>query len=78
MTCNGCRFKEELATLDVEKMVQEQLDLETDLVDEVTATSRRTICCECNQLENSICKVCGCYVEFRLNLAFKSCPKKMW
>ena len=55
--------------------VEQQLALEIDLVSDEVYDRRIDICSTCPSLSNeSTCLHCGCFVEFRARLGYKSCP----
>ena len=35
---------------------------------------RLAYCVECNNLNEGICKICGCFVEYRAAVKYKRCP----
>lgn len=35
---------------------------------------RLTICVGCDKLNEGICRVCGCFVEYRAAISTKNCP----
>lgn len=41
---------------------------------------RLSLCKECDNLLNGMCRICGCYVELRAVMAKHTCPdaKKKW
>jgi len=42
--------------------------------DELLYGKRLEICRACENLYEGLCKLCGCYVEYRAALKIKSCP----
>ncbi|WEG11888.1 DUF6171 family protein [Pullulanibacillus sp. KACC 23026] len=76
--CKACRTVEDILKLDVEQLVAEQLALETDLASDDLRTNRLSICAECSKRSNHTCTLCGCFIQFRTSLAYKSCPIKKW
>ncbi|MBD8069051.1 hypothetical protein F7888_08675 [Bacillus sp. PS06] len=57
------------------KLVEEQLQLETDLVSDDLYEERLNQCKSCPALSGQFtCTHCGCYVEYRAKLAYKTCP----
>jgi hypothetical protein len=47
---------------------------ETIKTDDITYKDRLMICKECDQLNEGICRICGCFVEYRAAISRKSCP----
>lgn len=78
MSCKGCDIQEEARNLDVKSLIEEQLSLEIDLVDPSLLEKRLEKCENCPFKSLHTCTVCGCFYEFRANLAIKSCPKGFW
>lgn len=76
--CKSCKTIEDLQTLDIDQLVQEQLSLETNLVSEELRDQRLSKCEACSKRSNHTCTLCGCFVKFRTSLANKSCPVKKW
>lgn len=75
MTCKGCMGSVFGSSEDIEKLVNEQLELETDLVDDDLYQKRLDICKNCPSLSHdTTCSHCGCFVQFRAKLAYKHCP----
>ncbi len=59
----------------IQKQVEEQLLLETDVVDDALYEQRLEKCKRCpSLLYDTTCAHCGCFVQFRAKLAYKSCP----
>lgn len=49
--------------------------LEEEIKADSTLYSKRLkICRECENLYEGMCKLCGCFVEYRAALKIKSCP----
>jgi hypothetical protein len=46
--CQSCKTIEDLQTLDIDQLVQEQQSLETDLGSEELRTQRLSMCAECS------------------------------
>lgn len=44
------------------------------------AAERWAICQSCEHLytPTNTCKVCGCFMKVKTNMAYASCPKKKW
>lgn len=78
MSCKGCEIKEEAALFDVDALIQEQLSLEIDLVSEDLLAKRLKQCETCPFRSNHTCTKCGCFYQFRANLAMKTCPDGRW
>ncbi|MCU9612621.1 DUF6171 family protein [Caldibacillus lycopersici] len=78
MVCVGCRIKEQVAQLNVDELVIEQLSLEADVLSDEERDERLSICQNCNYLLNHTCSKCGCFVKFRASLPYKSCPIGQW
>lgn len=36
------------------------------------------ICNSCKNLENKICKLCGCYMPIKVAIPFATCPINKW
>ncbi len=73
--CKGC-FRSPIETDEqARKLVEEQLQLETDFVSDDVYENRLEHCKSCPALSGQFtCLHCGCYVEFRAKLAYKKCP----
>lgn len=52
----------------------------TEYVNEDVAEERLTICKACPELiqPSTICKKCGCFMNFKVKLARATCPLKKW
>lgn len=75
MTCKGCQGTIISSTKEVEQLVNEQLQLETNLVDDDIYIERLEACKICPSLSHhTTCSHCGCFVQFRAKLAYKHCP----
>lgn len=75
MTCKGCMNSVIVSSEEVEQLVHEQLELETNLVDDGVYEKRLEICKNCPSLAyDTTCSHCGCFVQFRAKLAYKHCP----
>ncbi|MDC3417999.1 DUF6171 family protein [Aquibacillus salsiterrae] len=75
MSCKGCSASVRMSNQEIDKLVEEQLMLELDLVDENTYHERLEHCLDCPSLVyNTTCKHCGCFVKYRAKLAYKECP----
>jgi len=75
MTCKGCLNTVIVSSEEVEQLVNEQLQLETDLVDDDIYEKRLEICKNCPSLAyDTTCSHCGCFVQYRAKLAYKHCP----
>ncbi|TSB45257.1 DUF6171 family protein [Alkalicoccobacillus porphyridii] len=75
MACKGCLLKEELQNTTVQQLVEEQLKFETDLTNDDVYQQRLRECEQCPSLSHeTTCQHCGCFVQFRARLAYKSCP----
>lgn len=49
------------------------LDEESKVEDNIY-NNRLIICRECENLYEGMCRICGCFVEYRAALRIKSCP----
>lgn len=59
---------------------RETLPPEYGVSDEIYQ-ERLDLCLGCDELENGVCRQCGCFVEIRASMNAKSCPKpgmKLW
>ncbi|WP_407271195.1 DUF6171 family protein [Radiobacillus sp. PE A8.2] len=75
MSCKGCSTSVIVSTQEIEKLVEEQLLLEDDLVTDDLFKERLEHCKQCPSLMyDTTCGHCGCFVQFRAKLAYKSCP----
>ncbi|WP_186578544.1 DUF6171 family protein [Aquibacillus kalidii] len=75
MSCKGCSASVIVTDAEVEQLVKEQLALEVDLVDDRVYIERLSRCQECPSLAyTNTCGHCGCLVQFRAKLAYKTCP----
>jgi len=75
VTCKGCLNSVIVSSEEVEELINEQLQLETDLVDDDLYDNRLEICKSCLSLAyDTTCSYCGCFVQFRAKLAYKHCP----
>ncbi|HIU76349.1 MAG TPA: hypothetical protein IAC62_10730 [Candidatus Pelethocola excrementipullorum] len=45
-----------------------------DKVSEELYEERLNICKDCDNLQNGMCRICGCYVELRAAMKVRSCP----
>jgi len=72
--CRGCKKSPALSEIEIEQLVHEQLQLETDFVNDSTYQNRMKNCESCPSLVARTCVHCGCYVQFRARLANKHCP----
>ncbi|MGB4660845.1 MAG: DUF6171 family protein [Mobilitalea sp.] len=49
--------------------------LSTEIKTEDSIYQRRLDCCaQCSNLTEGICKICGCFVEYRAAMKIKNCP----
>lgn len=78
MSCKGCDRLENLASLEIEQLVSEQLELEKDLASLEQRDNRLSICQDCSYRESHTCLKCGCLVLFRTSLEMKKCPLGKW
>ena len=78
MACVGCEIKEMAAQVDVAELIQAQLSLEVNLVSAEILAERLTTCESCPFRSGHTCGKCGCFYEFRANLANKNCPAHFW
>jgi hypothetical protein len=67
-----------LATVDVNKEIDEQLSIEANLATDEKKEARLAICLGCPFLKNQTCLKCGCYARFRASLEQKYCPIGKW
>lgn len=81
MLCKKCLLTE----IDENEYIKTILDHIASLpveekVTEETYNYRLSICKECENLVNGMCKKCGCFVELRAAKRFMNCPseKKFW
>ncbi|WP_042222945.1 DUF6171 family protein [Oceanobacillus manasiensis] len=75
MTCKSCNRSIAVPANDLHELLEEQLALETNLVDDVIFEERLAECANCPFLINeTTCGHCGCFVQFRARLAYKQCP----
>lgn len=73
--CRGCLTSEIGSMEQVEQLVKEQLQFETDLVSDEIYFKRLQACEKCPSLSSqTTCSHCGCFVQFRAKLAYKKCP----
>ncbi|WP_066715596.1 DUF6171 family protein [Clostridium sp. Marseille-P299] len=79
--CKKCLLSE----IDENKFFQSILDYVANIppnekVNDEVYEQRLSICKECDELVNGMCKKCGCYVELRAAKLFMSCPSehKLW
>ncbi|MBP3235161.1 MAG: hypothetical protein J6M65_12165 [Eubacterium sp.] len=49
-----------------------------DLVEDEVFKARIEACGVCEMLMGATCKACGCFVEFRANTKYGTCPKNKW
>lgn len=69
MSCKGCPEPVMKSEEKIQELVDEQLQYETDIVDNDTYNERMTACENCPSLMyNSTCGHCGCFVQFRAKL----------
>jgi hypothetical protein len=78
MACVGCEIKGNLAKIDVEQLIKEQLELEVDIVSDSVLKERVFKCEICPFRSGHTCAKCGCFYKFRANLGFKKCPDNRW
>ncbi|WP_204502059.1 DUF6171 family protein [Aquibacillus albus] len=75
MSCKGCAASVRMSNKEVDKLVEEQLMLEIDVVDDNVYNERLEHCVECPSLVyDTTCSHCGCFVKYRAKLAYKECP----
>lgn len=75
MSCKGCSQSVIVPEDYIQKQIDEQLQLETDLADDKTYNQRLYKCRSCpSLLYDTTCSYCGCFVQFRAKLAYKNCP----
>ncbi|MFD1848594.1 DUF6171 family protein [Oceanobacillus bengalensis] len=75
MSCKGCSRSVIVSDEYIQKQIDEQLQLETDIVDDETYNKRLATCKKCpSLLYGNTCGFCGCFVQFRAKLAYKTCP----
>ncbi|MFC4321160.1 DUF6171 family protein [Litchfieldia salsa] len=73
--CKGCFRSPLMSDEQVRQLVEEQLQLETNLVSDELYESRLHQCKSCSSLSSqTTCTHCGCFVEFRARLGYKKCP----
>ena len=80
--CRRCLLEDMPDEAALAKSIRELIDL---LPEEKRASAdvnaqRLSICRECDQLQNGMCALCGCYVELRTAKAYMKCPfvPKKW
>lgn len=76
--CKTCIRMKELATIDINNMIDEQLSFEIDIVSDEAKEKRLSICMNCPFLKGQTCLKCGCYARFRASLEHKKCPIEKW
>lgn len=75
MGCKGCSRNIDVSDEFVQLQVEQQLQLETDLVEDELYIKRLDKCNSCpSLLYGHTCGHCGCFVQFRAKLAYKTCP----
>ncbi len=75
MSCRGCQDSAIVSSEEIEQLVNEQLEFETDLVDDDLYEERLEACKSCPSVAyDTTCSHCGCFVQFRAKLAYKHCP----
>lgn len=78
--CRKCLLQEMLESGDFYKTLKANIDAVTgdDRAGDKLYMNRLSICKECNNLADGMCKVCGCYVEYRAVKAKEKCPYGKW
>lgn len=75
LSCKGCSESVIVSDENIRKLVDEQLQFETDIVDNDIYYERLEACKSCPSLVyKTTCSHCGCFVQFRAKLAYKHCP----
>ncbi|KAB8130504.1 hypothetical protein F9U64_14260 [Gracilibacillus oryzae] len=75
MSCKGCQASVIVSQDEIEQLVMEQLQFEDDIVTNEVYEKRLITCRDCPSLMyDTTCGHCGCFVQFRAKLAYKSCP----
>lgn len=77
--CRRCLLKD-ISKEDYEKFIVDGLKAlpEADLVTEDIASSRLSVCNECDKINQGTCLACGCFVEIRASLKKGRCPYSKW
>lgn len=78
MACLSCEQQLILTQQEIKELVDEQLQLESDLVEVPIFQGRMNKCQQCVYNLNQTCRKCGCFVEFRCWLKTKDCPLNKW
>ena len=74
--CRRCLLEDMPNEAELAKSIRELIDLlpeEKRAPAEITA-QRLAQCRACNQLQNGMCVLCGCYVELRTAKRLMKCP----
>ncbi len=73
--CKRCLLEDAAAEEYIENMRINLQGLEESIkTDELTYRQRLLHCKDCDNLFEGICKICGCFVEYRAAINHKSCP----
>jgi hypothetical protein len=73
--CKSCSRSFIASNEAIEELVKEQLQLESNLVNDSIYNERLKVCDGCSSLINgTTCNHCGCFVQFRAKLPYKKCP----
>lgn len=78
--CKRCNTKTVLSEADIEKMVNEVINMRgVRLADEAVYNTRFNKCLDCDKfMYGSTCGVCGCVMQVRARLTDGKCPNKKW
>ncbi len=78
--CRKCLIAAQAEAFDVAAEMDRFLAMlkPEDLAGDGLFSKRISICKDCSYLLGATCNACGCYVEFRANVAHSNCPKKKW
>lgn len=73
--CKRCLLSE-FGSEDIKKTISELIEAtpEEKKTDKSTYDKRLSICKECDELIEGMCRKCGCYVELRALQKVRKCP----
>lgn len=73
--CKRCLLQDFAPKEYLENMRTYIQGLEEDIkTDELIYKERLEVCQECSNLNEGICRLCGCFVEYRAAIRTKTCP----
>lgn len=79
--CRKCLL-EDIAEEDFLRNMHQYIDgLDEDIkTEEAQYRQRLLLCRQCSKLMNGLCRVCGCFVEYRAAVKKNHCPgpEKLW